>query len=145
MKVVAIDRDIWIKDYQDVAYKAVFGFDPPSEIKNSLFDKAFLVIDEEKDSPIIYATVKQTTEKSLFIEFGGSFPSYKLSPKVRKAFFLLCKTFKEAGSTYTSLSTLNNNISMQKLALSAGFMPMGMNISNHGLMIDYALQSKGEE
>jgi hypothetical protein len=109
-----------------------------------LFDKAFLVVDEEADKPIIFATVKQTTEKSLFIEFGGSFPEYKSSMKVRKAFLLLCAAFNALGSEYTSLTTHHTNVSMQKLALSAGFIPMGMNLGSDGLMIDYALESKGE-
>lgn len=136
MKVVTIDRETWLSKSYENAHKAVFG-DEPVDMNESLFDAALLVIDEEADVPIIYTTVKQTTASQVFIEYGGSFPDYRGSPKVKPAFELLCNFLHEAGASRVSLATKNTNIPMQRLALSTGFTPWGMTFGKTGLFLEY--------
>ena len=145
MTVLPFSRQDWIAKYQEDAYQAVFQAPMPSQAKQSFFDQAFVVLDDKKD-PVIYCTVKQLTEKALFIEFGGSYPKFRSSPKVLKYFKGLCDYFKLAGADVVALTTFNTNVPMQKLALAVGFIPMGVSISKDGLMIDYQLEfhNKGE-
>lgn len=144
MKIIPFERDEWIKKYQESSYKEVFNADLPLEAKQSFFDKAFVVFNDEKE-PVIYCTVKQLTEKALFIEFGGSFPKFRSSPKVVKYFKDLCAYFNKAGAEVVALTTLNTNVSMQKLALYCGFIPMGVSMSKEGLMIDFQLDFRKKE
>lgn len=144
MEVVNIDRKTWLEKYSKNAYMSVFGREDHDLQEASLFDAALMVMDEESNCPIIYTTIKQTTAKSVFIEFGGSFPDYRGTAKVKPAFEKLCAYLKEAGAEFVTLSTKNTNIAMNRLALSVGFIPSGMNFNKEGAFVDYVLSAKGE-
>jgi len=139
VKIIPIARDVWLEKYSDDAYITVFG-EEPTITKESLFDAAFLVIDEEKDTPIVYMTMKQISTKGVFIEHGGSFPEFRGSPKVRPAFRYLLDYLHSAGSRTISLITRNTNTAMQKLALATGFICTGCNYNGEGLFLEYTLK-----
>lgn len=134
MKPLYFTREQWKERYSKSAYESVFG--ETADLSESLFDYAFVVVDEH-ECPIIYTTIKQLSEKSLYIEHGGSFPDYRGSRKVLPAFKMLIDAWYNGGADRISLSTLATNVAMQKLALSAGFLPCGMFHNDKGLFLQY--------
>lgn len=139
MRIVQIDRVEWIKNFQNDAYKKVFEDDDTSSMDRSLFDHAFVVVDDKTEMPIIYNTIKQSSTDSVFIEFGGSFPEYRGSMKVKPAFKILLDMYKNGGAKVVHLNTKNTNVAMQKLALSTGFTQFGVHLSAGNLFLEYAL------
>lgn len=143
MKVLCFTREEWLEKYSKVAYHAVFQEDPEG-IKESLFDYAFSTVDE-KECPIIYTTIKQMSETTIYIEHGGSFPDYRGSSLVKPAFQMMCDAWMENGAKTVTLATRYDNVAMQKLALHTGFLPYGMFTNEKGLFLQYALKSKEEK
>lgn len=144
MILAQISRDIWLKDYAKNAHMSVFGEDYP-EFDTTLFDYALLVIDKETDTPIIYNLIRIMNTKSVYIEYGGSFPPFRASLKVRKAFnFLLSELHKQGGIELVILMTMTTNVAMQKLALATGFLPFGLTQGRYGLCLEYRLNLKKE-
>lgn len=144
MKILEYTRAEWIEKYRDIAYTQVFEKDP-SDIHASFFDMAFVVLDDRTESPVIFFTIKQMNEHSIYIEHGGSFPDFRGSVYVKSAFKLGLNNLKEAGAKSVTLSTKTDNVAMQKLALSVGFIPFGLHGNDKGLFLDYGLEFKEGE
>ena len=143
MKVQAFTRSDWLDKFAKDAYSTVFerNFD---EVKKSLFDAAILVVDDN-ECPISFATYKQLTEDSVYLEHGGSFPDYRNKPEVKPSFQEMLKFLQLIGAKQITLSTRNENVPMQRLALSSGFIPTGMHMIPDGLFIQYELNFTEEK
>jgi len=143
MKVTLFSRQEWLEYFGNDAHFSVFKESVGDTLNKSFFDAAAVVFDNTL--PVIYTTVKQLSEDSVYLEFGGSFPEYRGSFKVLKAFKLLIETFKNSGALMVGFATKNDNVAMQKLGLGAGFLPCGFHTTKSGVFIEYTLNFKEGE
>jgi hypothetical protein len=135
MRTIRVEKDLWLKEFSENAHLSVFepdvGYEPGS------LDFALMTIDEEKDAPIIYTTVKDLPKKGAYIEFGGSFPDYRGSSKVLRAFIQMTDYFRVENYKFVCFGCRNNNIPMNRLGLSAGYIPTGMLYDREKLFLEY--------
>jgi hypothetical protein len=135
VRVDYYSREDWLKYFADVAHAAVF--DPDVVRQEGGFGFALLVIDEEKDEPIIYVTCAKNPAGGAYIEYGGSFPNSRGSQKVLRAFQLVNKWFEEKGFTHSGLMTRNTNKQMNRLALATDYFVTGVHMDDGRLYLDY--------
>lgn len=123
---------------------SVFGGDYP-DYETTLFDYALIVIDEKTNTPMTYTLVRIVKTDTFYIEFGGSFPEHRSSPRIPKAFKFILEEMRKVGFKMCLLMTLTENAAMQKLALHCGFRVFGVTMGQAGLCLEYRLQLKEEE
>lgn len=144
MILAQISHEEWMKDYAKDAHKSVFG-DDFEDFDKTLFDYALLVIDKESNTPIVYMTVRVLNKKSVFIEYGGSFPAFRGNHKVRAALaFILDNMRDKLGIETVGFLTAQKNIKMQKMGLATGFLVTGLTMGRYGLCLEYRRNFKGE-
>lgn len=103
------------------AHRVVFHEVRPMQMDR--IDHVLLVVDGLV--PLSYVTVRELDSETVYWQYGGAFPSSAGTLKVMKSYRLLIEFTKRG---YKRISTLvqNTNISYLKMALSCGFVPMGV-------------------
>lgn len=142
MRVVLIDRETWLRDCARNAHKAVF--DEDTSFEEGAFTTAMLVIDDSANTPIIYMTFHEVQKKAVFVEYGGSFPPYRGNPKVYRAFNHANEWFRLSGYSRVGMITRNTNTAMNKLAIHAGYIVVGMQFQNQKFYLEHS-KNLGEE
>lgn len=133
MKIIFYTKEQWMSGGATEAHYLVF--DKELSGAETVFDFAALVVDEEKDAPVIYSTFQELGPHSVNLGFGGSFPAYRGSPLVAKAFSMLVDTALERYKM-VSFMTKNDNYPMLKLGFSKKFKVTGLNTSPDGLFLE---------
>lgn len=135
MKIEFYEREYWLEHFELHAHAAVF--EPGVSRNEGGFHFALMVVDEETDTPIIYVTCLKTTAGGVFIEYGGSFPDFRGSMKVLRAFRAVNEWFKINLFKYAMLATRNTNAAMNKLALADDYFVTGVHTDDGRLYLDY--------
>lgn len=127
------------REYSETAHQSVFG-----KMKPASWDRisyALVVTNPINDEPIGYLTVRENDHESVYWQFGGAFPKYQKSTWAVRGyhdFIEYQKQFSKRAGTYVE----NTNTPMLKLALTYGFIPIGVRTVCGSTYVDLLLEFK---
>jgi hypothetical protein len=135
MRVERLTPEQW-QQLSGYAHEAVFGKkkDPFAE----RISYAWLVIEDEK--PAAYITVLELDADTAYWQFGGAFPWAWNSRRVTKSYDL-CIQAQEKLSKRFATRIENTNTPMLKLALSRGFVPVGIRTYQGSILLELVRES----
>jgi hypothetical protein len=136
MLVTCILKDEW-KEFSESAHLSVFKerIDPMQE----RIDFALLVADDA-NKLILYCSYRETDKDSVYMQFGGSFPTHRGDIKVLPAFLEMVKWCK-ARYKAIMFHTENTNHAMIKLGMKSGFNIVGMSHGRTGkILLEHELR-----
>jgi RimJ/RimL family protein N-acetyltransferase len=137
--IKAVSAAEWLK-LSEKAHSIVFGeFRPASKER---FDYALIAIDPT-DTLMGYITVRESDSDTAYWQFGGSFPSYRGSPYMFKAY---AKAIEWSRGRYDRITTFikNDNKPMLKFALHAGFKVVGVRAFKGNVLLEQSIEFQGE-
>jgi hypothetical protein len=137
-RIEEFDEFSWNQAMGKHARALCFGEDiDPSE----LIDFALLCVEIATGLPVAYMTCRKISKNELYLKHGGAFPSIngkEMSPS-RFAYLAYRRMLDYCHAQgYARLSTLVKNINKNylKWALTAGFIPIGLKVFNHGVYLE---------
>ncbi|NJM54551.1 MAG: hypothetical protein HC841_00265 [Verrucomicrobiae bacterium] len=135
MHVEKLTPEQWLA-LSGYAHQAVFGKqkDPFAE----RITYAWLVV--EGDKPVSYITVLELDSDTAYWQFGGAFPWAWNSRAVTKSYDL-CIQAQEKLSKRFATRIENTNTPMLKLALSRGFLPVGLRTYQGTILLELVRES----
>lgn len=137
-KVTKISKEVWEEKYAANAYVSVF--EEPYNPEQHTCDFGLLVSDNT-DNLISYATIKNLNKTYACMEYGGSFPDKRGSTHVIQTFLVMIDWLQENGYKKLFFVTRNDNYSMLKFGLTAGFKITGLTINDKKeLLIEHTLE-----
>lgn len=91
------------------------------------------------DIPVGYVTCTEFDSKTIYMGYGGVMNHQKKSFKVLSAYMMILDWLK---SYYLRVNTLieNNNVSMLKMALSAGFAVTGLRYFKGSILLEHSME-----
>lgn len=137
MEIVYLTKDQWL-DYTDKAHELCFGETKHSEIERC--DYALVAVKD--DVPLMYATIKEIDALSAYMQRGGAFPSVKGTASSYKAFELILAYLKQ-GYPCVTMRVENNNTSMLRFAMKAGFLIDGISYYKNKIFLEHLLENQG--
>lgn len=134
MQVRAITKDDWAT-LAERAHLIVFN-----EIKKPEMDRIdfALIVENESSVPLQYATCRELDAESLYLQYGGSFPGTKGTIKSIRCFNAILDWANLAGYRRVSFLVENTNEAMLKLALSVGFLIIGVRNYRGLVLLEHA-------
>lgn len=135
LNVIQIGATAWRAISRDV-HNVVFQTDKPAEFDR--IDYA-LGVEDEAGQPMAYVTVREHDHESVYWQFGGAFPPAKNSPVAYRAF---CKVidWQKAHSKRIAMLVENDNTSMLRIAMKAGFRVIGVRYFKGHILLEHALE-----
>ncbi len=120
--LIQIPAEEW-KQYSYDAHKAVFDEILPPEMDR--IDYALLAVDEVKDIPVAYMTLREFAKDTVYLKHGGAFEPIKGTLASLPCYKLMLSYLEER---YKNLTTLveNTNTVYLKMALTCGFKVIGV-------------------
>lgn len=126
--------DDWAVMSED-AHLAVFCEKRPWDFNR--IDFALLAVDEV---PLQYVTCRELDKFTLYWQYGGSFPSCKGTPKSFAAYKALIEHVKTLEYKRITFLVENNNFSMLKFAMAAGFKIIGIKNFEGSILLEHVLE-----
>jgi hypothetical protein len=136
MRVEKLTPEQW-KKLSGYAHEAVFG-----KTKDPLTERisyAWLVV--ENDRPAGYITVLELDADTAYWQFGGMFPWAWKSRMVAKSYDLCIKAQEKLSKRFATRIE-NTNTPMLKLALSRGFIPVGIRTYAGSVLLELVRETK---
>lgn len=127
-------RRVTLDEFKSIAEEAhMVCFNQLRPREKNTFDFA-LVVEDEDGTPLSYATCINFDTESVYMQHGGAFPSAAKSAKTVRSYHTMINHLRES---YSRASTVINaqNISMIKLAWSAGFQIHGADVMTDGVWL----------
>lgn len=134
-----VTKEDW-KPMAVAAHGAVFSEEWDADMER--IDKALITVDQETDMLLQYATLREIDSESVYISYGGSFPSAKGSPRSLESFVAILEDLKKSYKRVVFL-TENINFPMLKLALKTNFVITGMRQAKGRTMLEHVLEFGG--
>jgi len=124
--------------YAEAAHLAVFSENRPKEMNR--IDFALVVHDG--DLPLGYGTFRELDDESVYMQYGGAFPSCAKTMNAWYVYEQVINTLKK--SCYKRATTLieNKNIPMLKFAFKMGFKIMGIRFFNNEIYCELLKEFK---
>jgi RimJ/RimL family protein N-acetyltransferase len=121
------------------AHLAVFGEKRPSDMDR--VDYTLLGIDQEKDQPLAYITVRELDQESVYWQFGGSFPPIR---DTVYSFRLYQEMLRWTFDRYQRVTTLieNDNTVYLKMAAKVGFKIIGVRTFKGKVLLEHLLEKE---
>jgi hypothetical protein len=121
MRIERYEKEAW-KILQKEAHVICFNESCPNAVDR--IDFAYLAVGDD-NLPCGYVTCKEIDERTVYFQYGGSFPGSRGTIKSFMAYELF---IKEAKSKYKRIETLieNTNKVMLKFAFKVGFVVIGI-------------------
>ena len=138
INVKRIEKSEWVSLSRD-AHVSVFKEE--WEAEKERVDFALLTTDSE-DQLIQYATLRELDSESVYIQYGGSFPTYRGSIPAYRSFQAILRWLGERYPNVTFL-TENTNLAMLKFAIREGFIIVGLRATKKSIMLEL-YKTKGE-
>lgn len=134
MNVAFITAEQWAKHSED-AHLICFGEKRPAEMNR--IDFALLV--EADGVPQAYMTCREVDAETVYMQYGGAFPSAKGTIKSFRAYQAL---LEKLGEVYKYGSTLieNTNTPMMKFAMQAGLRVIGVRNFKESILLEHFIE-----
>jgi hypothetical protein len=138
VSIVTYPPETW-KEMSEGAHLTVFGTHKPVEWER--IDFAMVAINET--DPLAYSTCKEHDSRTVYMQFGGAFPSAKGGILAYRAFeagihYLTCKYER------IQMVIKNTNNAMLKMAQKAGFLIVGVKLLNNEVLVEHLLIANRE-
>lgn len=136
MIIQRIEKDAW-KELSEKAH--LISFQKVKDPDDERIDFALLCVQDQK--PLGYLTAKEMDSETIYWQFGGVFPSAKMTQLSFRGYYMFSKWCEER---YKRVITYieNTNIVMLKYALQVGFVVSGMKLSQGNLLLQCTLEFK---
>lgn len=121
IEVKRIEKHEWYQLAEN-AHLAVFDETWNKDIER--IDFAVLTVDEDNQL-IQYATLRELDAEAIYLQYGGSFPTYRGSIQAHKSFKAILDWLHREYK-YVSFLTENTNFPMLKFAIKERFRIVGM-------------------
>lgn len=133
MEVKRITRGDWAT-LSERAHLVVFN-----EIRKPEMDRIdfALIVDNGSGMPLQFATCREVDSESLYIQYGGSFPGTKGTPKSLRCFNAILDWANLAGYRRVAFLVENTNSAMLKLALGVGFKVIGIRNYRGSILLEH--------
>ena len=137
MRVVTMLPAEWDKYSQD-AHAVCFGEVRPAGMNR--IDFALTTI--ENDIPLSYMTCREVDSESIYMQYGGAFPSAKGSVK---SFISYTMMINHLSTRYKRASTLisNTNHAMLKFAMKVGLEIIGVRLFKGEIFVEHLIEFGG--
>jgi hypothetical protein len=131
IEISQVSREQWGQFGTD-AHLVCFG--EHFEAKSNRIDYA--LVTHEGSTPLSYVTIRELDEWSAYMQYGGSFPSAKGTPKSYQSFELFLATLSKR---YRRVSMLveNTNAAMLKFGMRAGFLIVGIRNFKGSILLEH--------
>ncbi len=113
------------------AHKIVYGKDRAPDLDR--IDYAILIRNDSE--PCGFATIDEVEKRSAYMQDGGAFPSAEKTVFAVKGYVMIVNYLKEKYD-YITTHISNKNLRMLKLALSAGFVVMGVEVHKGQILLN---------
>lgn len=139
IEVVRIPKEEW-GVFSEKAHLIVFGKVKPKE-----WDRIdFALVVQKNDKMMGYVTCREHDAKTVYWQFGGSFPGTKdtvLTWTAYQEFVGFCK------GKYDRITTIieNTNTVMLKMAMKVGFRIVGVKSYNGSVLLEHVLELQDEK
>ncbi len=123
IKIEIIEPKVWVSEYSEKAHLIAFGKSKPKEWDR--IDFAIIMADSETAQIVGYLTCREFDHETLYLQYGGSMPGSKGTPKTLEGFNA---AMLWAATVYKRVTCLveNDNYPMLNLAMKAGFKITGL-------------------
>lgn len=141
MRIEKIGREDW-KVLSAHAHLSCFGEQKPAYFDR--IDYALLAIDEKRDEPMGYVTVREIDYQTAYWQFGGAFPTIKQTLQVYTTYLAALKWMS---SRYKRIYTYieNTNTTMLRIAMKAGFRIVGIRCFEMPLVLEHLIEFSEEK
>lgn len=115
------------KEWQKVASDAhLCVFDEGRDPNLDRITHALLAIDKKEDHIVGYTTIQELDTKTIYIQYGGSFPKYRENPPMTYISFM--EILKVLKNRYDKITTMveNSNFVTLKFYMKQGFLITGV-------------------
>ncbi len=102
-------------------------------------DFALLVVDEEAEHIVGYVTCREFSAEDVYLKHGGAFPHAKGTVWSLRAYVACLAELKERGFKRATTLVENTNAVYLKMALSAGFRPIGIRNFKGDILVELLL------
>jgi hypothetical protein len=133
VKVHKVHKDDWASGAA-ATHLVVFGESSKPEMDRIDFA---LVVESEHEIPLQYASCRELSADSLFLQYGGSFPGTKGTISSLRCFEELLTWARDAGYKRISFLVENTNLAMLKLALTTGFLITGVRNHKGAILLEH--------
>jgi hypothetical protein len=99
----------------------------------------FALVIHEDDVPLSYTTCREFDKNTVYMQFGGAFPSAKNTLKSFFSYKVMLDTLSEKYMRATTLIE-NTNLPMIKFAMKAGFKIIGVRYYKGSILLEHLLE-----
>ena len=137
MKILSAEQ--W-NTLSEKAHLVTFGEIRPASKER--IDFALIAVDPD-ETLLGYVTMHELDSETIYWQFGGAFPSMK---GTIHTFACYKSALKWCQGKYKRVSTLikNDNVTMLKFALKAGFRVTGLKYFNGNVLLEHTINLQGE-
>lgn len=136
MKVERVTNGEWVR----FGYNAhLICFNEKRDTQLDRIDFALLAVDEE---PIAYMTCKELDGKTIYLQYGGAFPSAKGTIKSFFGYAAMLRQLKEYNYDTAGTYIENTNKTMLKFAAKAGWIITGIRTHEGSVLLEHRLKFK---
>ena len=133
MNIAKLSAEEWEK-FGTEAHLICFNEHLPAE--NNRIDFALLTFEE--DVPLAYTTCREFDAWTVYMQFGGAFPSAKGTMKSFRSYEKIIESLKGEYKRATTLIE-NDNMPMLKFAMKAGFKIIGVRNYKGSILLEHLL------
>lgn len=123
-------------EFSEMAHLIVFN-----EKRSKSMDRVdfALIVENEKGVPLTYATCKELDSETVYMQYGGAFPSSEKTTLVFKCYDLMINFLM---LSYKRIGTMieNKNKPMLKLAMKKNFIIVGMRNFHNSVLLEHMLE-----
>lgn len=137
MELVKLSSSEW-HNFSQEAHLICFN----EEMSRELNRIDFALVSHEEGLPLAYTTCREFDAETIYMQFGGAFPSAKGTMKSFQSYMKILEALK---SHYKRATTLieNKNIPMLKFAMKAGFLITGLRHYKGAILLEHLLEWEG--
>lgn len=134
MKVERITPAEWI-NFGPEAHLICFN-----EKRDAQDDRIDFALIAANDQPLAYMTCRELDAKTVYLQYGGAFPSAKDSVLSFRAYTAMLKALKDAGYLIAGTYIENKNKVMLKFAMKAGWFITGVRTFDGSVMLEHQMK-----
>lgn len=125
--------------FAEEAHKVVFR-----EIRKPDMNRiSYALLLTEDKVPLAYATLRELDKESVYWQHGGVFPPAEKNVSAVKCYLRVLSYCVDAGYHRVTTYIENTNKAMLKMALTVGFIPMGIRYFDKQIFLEFLLELKG--
>ena len=139
MDLLSMDAKTW-NEYAEMAHLIVFNENRPAELNRI----DFAMITDIDATPQCYMTCRELDSESVYMQYGGAFPSCKGTTKSFTSYEMFVTELAQKYKRATTLIS-NQNIPMLKFAMKIGLRVIGIRIFKNEVFLELMVEFGGHD